>query len=184
VLDHLGSITSLEDISSRIYAFLDVHYHASPHAGLMGRAPGLVYAPGQREIDVLSEARLREALTLRQRRRVRRDTTVSLRGQLFELDHGYLAGRTVTVAYCLLDEPLAPVVELEGQRIPLRLVDPVHNAHVKRPQRRATTSDASPARQPVAFDPGGALLLKSARDAASAADADDVDGEEDLDAIF
>lgn len=184
VLDHLGSVTSLQDISSRIQAFLDVHYHPSPHAGLMGRAPGLVYAPGQREIDALSEARLREALTLRQRRRVRRDTTVALRGQLFELDHGYLAGRVVTVAYCLLDEPLAPVVELEGQRIPLRLVDPVHNAHVKRPARRATSAGASAVGQPVAFDPGGALLVKSARDAALATGAAEVDGEEELDAIF
>ena len=184
VLDHLGSVTSLQDISSRIQAFLDVHYHPSPHAGLMGRAPGLVYAPGQREIDALSEARLREALTLRQRRRVRRDTTVALRGQLFELDHGYLAGRVVTIAYCLLDEPLAPVVELEGQRIPLRLVDPVHNAHLKRPARRATSVGASAAGQPVAFDPGGALLVKSARDAALATGAAEVDGEEDLDAIF
>ncbi|XXY13608.1 DDE-type integrase/transposase/recombinase [Sorangium sp. So ce216] len=184
VLDHLGSITSLEDISSRIQAFVDVHYHPSPHAGLMGRAPGLVYAPGQREIDPLSEARLREALTLRQRRRVRRDTTVSVRGRLYELDHGYLAGRVVTVAFCLLDEPLAPVVEIEGQRIALRLVDPVHNAHVKRPPRRATQSGASPAGQPVAFDPGGALLVKSARDAALAPDVDDLDTEEDLDAIF
>lgn len=184
VLDHLGSITSLEDIASRIQAFVDVHYHASPHAGLMGRAPGLVYAPGQREIDALSEARLREALTLRQRRRVRRDTTVSVRGQLFELDHGYLAGRTVTVAYCLLDEPLAPVVEVEGQRIPLRLVDPVHNAHVKRPPRHVTRTGASPRGKPVAFDPGGALRDKAARDQVAADDADAVDGEEDLDAIF
>ena len=179
VLDHLGAITSLDDISSRIQAFLDVHYHAAPHAGLMGRAPGLVYAPGQREIDALSEARLRDALTLRQRRRVHRDTTISLRGQLFELEHGYLAGRVVTVAYCLLDEPLAPVVEVEDQRLPLRLVDPVHNAHLKRPPRRAATSGASQAAQPLAFDPGGALLGRSACEVAAA-----VESEEDLDAIF
>ncbi|WP_437828968.1 DDE-type integrase/transposase/recombinase [Sorangium sp. So ce1153] len=184
VLDHLGAITSLDDISSRIQAFIDVHYHASPHAGLMGRAPGLVYAPGQREIDALSETRLRDALTIRQRRRVHRDTTVSVRGQLFELDHGYLAGRIVTVAYCLLDEPVAPVVEIEGQRIPLRPVDPVHNAHVKRPPRRSTTSGALPTEQQVAFDPGGVLRDKAVREAARAADAKDPDGEEDLDAIF
>jgi putative transposase len=181
VLDHLGAVVSLEDIAARIQAFLDVHYHAAPHAGLMGRAPGIVYAPGQREIDALSESRLREALTIRQRRRVHRDTTVSVRGQLFELDHGYLAGRLVTVAYCLLDEPPAPVVEHEGQRIPLRPVNPVHNAHVKRPPRRP---GAAPAEQPVPFDPGGALLEKAARDAAEAAEADDLAGEEDLDAIF
>jgi len=182
VLDHLGEVASLADITARIQAFLDVHYHAAPHAGLMGRAPGLVYAPGQREIDALSESRLREALTIRLRRRVHRDTTISVRGQLFELDHGYLAGRVVTVASCLLDEPLAPVVEHEGQRIPLRLVNPVHNAHVKRPPRRAAATSAAAAEPPVPFDPGGALVQKAARDAA--AEADDLAQEEDLDAIF
>jgi hypothetical protein len=90
----------------------------------------------------------------------------------------------VTVAYCLLDEPLAPVVEVEGQRIPLRLVDPVHNAHVKRPPRHVTRTGASPRGKPVAFDPGGALRDKAARDQVAADDADAVDGEEDLDAIF
>jgi hypothetical protein len=148
----------------------------------MGRAPGLVYAPGQRQVDSLTEARLREALTVRQSRRVHRDTTLSIRGQLFELDHGYLAGRTVTVAYCLLDEPLAPVVELEGQKIPLRLVDPVHNARAKRPLRRPAPA-ADRAGEPAAFDPGGALLEKSLRDAAVADEADDLAREEDLDAI-
>ncbi|XXT25502.1 hypothetical protein WME94_06225 [Sorangium sp. So ce429] len=49
VLDHLGSITSQQDISFRIQALLDVHYHPSPHAGLMGRAPALVYARAARD---------------------------------------------------------------------------------------------------------------------------------------
>ena len=184
VLDRLGAVTSLNDIRDRISAFLDVHYHAAPHAGLMGRAPALVYAPDQREIDHLSESRLREAMTVRQRRRVNRDTTVSLEWQVLELEHGYLAGRVVTVAFCLLDEPLAPFAEIEGQRVPLRLVDPVRNAHVKRPARRP---GAAPASAPVVFDPAGALLDKAARDARDARSADDIDGlaaEEDLDAIF
>lgn len=194
VLDHLGEVAKLEDITKRIQAFLDAHYHAAPHAGLMGRAPVLVYAPGQREIDDLSEARLRTALTVRQRRQVHRDTTLSVRGRLYEIDHGYLAGRKVTVAYCLLDEPLAPFVELEGQRIPLRPVDPVHNAHAKRPPRRP--SSATTASAPVHFDPGGALLEKASREATHASaidetnevdddnDTDDLTAEEDLDAIF
>jgi putative transposase len=195
VLDYLGEVATLDDIAARIQAFLDKHYHPAPHAGLMGRAPVLVYAPGQRELDTLSEARLRAALTVRQKRRVHRDTTLSIRGRLYELDHGYLAGRTVTVAYCLLDDPPAPVVELEGQRIPLRLVDPVHNAHAKRLPRRPSADAAS---EPVYFDPGGALVKKAARDAAQVDDLfgaakrqndDEIDAvdlaeEEDLDAIF
>lgn len=181
VLDHLGAVASLGDIRDRIAAFLDVHYHAAPHAGLMGRAPALVYAPEQREIDLLSEARLREALTVRQRRRVHRDTTVSIRGQLFEMDHGYLAGRIVTVAFCLLDEPLAPVAEVEGQRIPLRPVDPKLNAHLKRPPRRPAPTPAS---AHVDFDPAGALLQSARRTAPQLQQADAVNPEEDLDAIL
>jgi putative transposase len=175
VLDHLGTITSLDDITQRIEAFLSKHYHAAPHAGLMGRAPMLVYGPDRREIDDLSEARLRAALTVRQQRRVRRDTTLSVKGRLYELDHGYLAGKTVTVAYCMLDEPPAPVVEHEGKRLPLRPVDPVHNAHRKRPARRAKPEAAS---SPVDFDPSAALLRDLTEDAASE------DDMEDLDALF
>jgi hypothetical protein len=147
----------------------------------MGRAPGLVYAPDQRESDHLSESRLREAMTVRQRRRVNRDTTVSVRGQLYELDHGYLAGRLVTVAFCLLDEPLAPFAEVEGQRVALRPVDPVHNAHLKRPPRRP---GPAPASAPVLFDPAGALLDKAARDTRAVDPVDTLAAEEDLDAIF
>jgi hypothetical protein len=36
---------------------------------------------------------MREALTVRERRRVRRDTTVSIGGTDWELDQGFLAGR-------------------------------------------------------------------------------------------
>ena len=187
VLDHLGAVASLSDIRDRIEAFLDMHYHAAPHAGLMGKAPAIVYGPERREIDELSESRLREAFTVRERRRVHRDTTVSLRGQLFELEHGYLAGRMVDIACCLLDEPLAPVVEIEGRRIALRPVNPLHNGHMKRPPRRPVAEAPS---APVDFDPAGALLEKARRagaqpdDLAAPVASEDDDGEEDLDAIF
>jgi len=175
VLDHLGAITSLDDIRQRMQAFLDKHYHAGPHAGLMGRAPLCVYAPEGREVDDLSEARLREALTVRAQRRVRRDTTISVRGRLYELDHGYLAGKVVTIAHCLLDDPPAPVVEHEGKRLPLLPVDPVHNAHRKRPPRKPRPDSAS---AQVDFDPGAALL----RDMEDEEVVED--DQEDLDALF
>ena len=46
-LRHLGELASLHDINVRLWAFLDQHYHLAPHAGLMGRAPGIVYAEGR-----------------------------------------------------------------------------------------------------------------------------------------
>jgi putative transposase len=152
-LDFLGEVSSLHDVEVRLLAFLDQHYHVAPHASLMGRSPGAVYAERQRPPDSLDEEKLREALTVHERRRVRRDTTVSIRGVDYELDQGFLAGRIVTVGYSLLDG--APWVEHEGRRFPLHAVDPVANANRKRLPRKPGA--VKPAAQP-AFDPAGALL--------------------------
>jgi hypothetical protein len=152
-LDHLGSVASLHDVEVRLLAFLDRHYHVAPHASLMGRSPGALFAAAKRPADGLDEAKLRDALMVRERRRVRRDTTVSVLGVDYELDQGFLAGRLVTVAYSLLDG--VPWVEHEGRRLELRVVDPVQNARRKRLPRRP---GAAPTRNSVPFDPAGALL--------------------------
>jgi putative transposase len=151
-LDHLGSVGSLHDINTRMWAFLDQHYHRAPHAGLMGRTPASVWeeAAAQR-VEELDEPKLKEAMTVRSRRRIGRDTTVSVRGQVYEVAAGYLAGAIVDVGYCLLDRPLAPWVEHQGKVLPLRLVDAVANSRRRRP--------AAPVTKPaVPFDPAGALL--------------------------
>jgi transposase InsO family protein len=156
-LDHLGSLTSLHEVQVRLGAFLDQHYHVAPHAGLMGKTPAQVWdaSESKRKADVVSEEMLRRALTVHTRRRVRRDTTVSVAGRQFELDQGFLAGRLVTVAYSLVgDDP--PCVEHDGKRYVLRPVDAVANAKKKRHR------DAPPSSQSVPFDPAGALLDRAA----------------------
>ncbi len=154
-LDFLGPVASLHDVNVRLLAFLDQHYHVAPHGGLMGRAPATVYAPAQGGAEPLDEAALATALTVRARRRVRRDTTVSVDGADWELDQGFLAGRVVTVARCLLDRATPPWVEHEGQRLPLHPVDPVRNARRQRPPRRP--GDDQPVRH-VPFDPPKTLV--------------------------
>jgi putative transposase len=156
-LDHLGSLTSLPEVQVRLGAFLDQHYHLAPHAGLMGKTPAEVWDASERQgkADVVSEEMLRRALTVRARRRVRRDTTVAIDGRDFELDQGFLAGRLVTVAYSLVgDDP--PWVEHDGKRFALRPVDVLANAKKKR--RR----DEPPSSASVPFDPAGALLDRAA----------------------
>jgi transposase InsO family protein len=152
-LDHLGPLASLHDVEVRLLAFLDRHYHVAPHASLMGRSPGAVFAAAKRPPDTLDEAKLKDALTVRERRRVSRDTTVSVMGKDWELDQGFLAGRVVTLAYSLLDG--APWLEHEGRRLDLHEVDPVANARRKRLPRRPgapTPTTTTP------FDPAQALL--------------------------
>jgi transposase InsO family protein len=168
-LNHLGTIGSLDELNAKLRVFLERHYHPQPHAGLMGRSPGDAYAPSTRTPTYVSEKALRDALTVRVRRRVRRDTTVSIEGNIYELHQGFLAGRIVDVAYSLLDDPIAPEVEHEGRRYPLHPVDAERNAHLKRPLKSPAHD---PAKTPVHFDPSSTL------------EPEGHDDEEDLDAIF
>jgi putative transposase len=153
-LDHLGQVGSIEDVNARLAIFLERHYHRAPHAGLMGRAPLSAYAAAERTPNHVSESSLREALSVRERRRVRRDTTVSVLGDIYELQQGFLAGRVVDVVYSYVDDPPQPAVEYEGKRYELQLVDPVANSRRKRLPRHPEEREP---RAPVDFDPSCAL---------------------------
>jgi hypothetical protein len=157
-LDFLGQLGSLHDINVRLWAFLDEHYHKAAHASLMGRSPARVYESVERPVDSFDERKLRVALTIRVRRRVRRDSTLPLDGSDWELDQGFLAGRLVTVARCLVDMTEPPWIEHEGKPLPLHLVDPAKNAHRKRPPRGGPHSQRPVAPTGVSFDPPKVLL--------------------------
>jgi hypothetical protein len=157
-LDHIGTMQSLHDVQVRLLAFVDEHYHQSAHASLLGRTPMQVYEEGRNKdlISTLDDAKLAEALTVRAKRRVRRDGTVDVGGKTFETTAGFLAGRVVQVARSLLDVQSDPWIEHEEQRIALRVVDAIKNARRHRPER---------SHQPrrgidVSFDPAGVLLDK------------------------
>jgi transposase InsO family protein len=157
----LGTQASLAAVQVRLDTWLAEHYHRAPHAALFGRTPGEVLAAGPPP-DRLAEQALADALTVRARRRVRRDSTVSVAGQTWETDQGWLAGRLVTVAHCLLEPPTPPWLEHEAKRFALHRVDPRANAHRTRPPRRPRDTAAPTA--PVAFDPHAALVTRAARD--------------------
>lgn len=159
-LDTMGTMSSLAQVQARLDTFVREHYHRAPHAGLMGRAPEVVYGAAEC-IERVDEQALREALTVRERRRVRRDTTVQVAGKTWELDQGYLAGRTVLIGHTLLQPPEPPWVEYEGKRFPLHRVDPRGNSKRKRAPRRGDTKSAAPATPPV-FDPHAALEARAA----------------------
>jgi len=158
-LAFLPSTTTYPEVQRHLDAFVQQHYHEAPHASLLGRCPRQVYKDPLRTARLVEEPALRDALTVRERRRVRRDTTLSFGGCLYELDQGYLAGRVVTVASCLLDgAPPLPVVEHEGRRLPLHLCDPKRNAHRK---RGPSLAPDKPDRKQVPFDPLAALSPSS-----------------------
>jgi transposase InsO family protein len=158
-LSHIGEIASLADVEQKLRTWLARYYQCAPHAGLLGRAPATCFAEGEKV--PVTEEQLRTALTVRTRRRVRRDTTVSVGGTVYEVPLGYLAGQTVTIATSLFDGA-DPVVEIDGKRIPLCVVDAVGNGRKGRPPRRPTP--AKP-RGPVDFDPSHALEAAAEEDA-------------------
>ena len=154
-LDFLArSFSSLDDVQVLLNAFVEKHYHQSPHGGLVGKTPATVFATRERT-DQLTEERLRTALTVHEKRRVRNDTTLGVDGTDWELDQSFLAGHVVTVGRNLVEPDAPPWVEHEGKRLVLHPVDPVKNSRRKRHLKQSPTA---PPRRPVAIDPNGALV--------------------------
>jgi len=152
-LNFMTGVASLEDLNARLKAFVEKRYRVSPHGGLLGKTPASVYAT--RDAKVIDESTLRNALTIRNRRRVSNDSVLSFDGTSWELDQSYLAGQTVMVAHCFATPGEPPWVEHEGKRYVLRPLDAVKNSARKRAQRAEAKED-KPMRV-VEFDPVKAL---------------------------
>ena len=87
---------------------------------------------------------------------MRKDGTLDVRGQTWQLDQSFLSGAIVTVAVDLAGAA-APVVEYDQRRYTLRPVDAVASGRTKRKPPAPPSSTPS-----VPFDPAGALLDKLA----------------------
>jgi transposase InsO family protein len=151
-LSHIGQTASLADIQTRLNTWLARFYQSSPHAGILGRTPAAVFAQGDKIL--VSEEQLRTALTVRVRRRVRKDCTLSVGGVDYEVPLGYLASQVVTLATSLFDSK-QPSLEIDNKRIPLHVVDPVGNSKKRRPPRHPAPIGPN---RPVHFDPSLALI--------------------------
>ena len=154
-LDHIGTPGDLHDVQVRLLAFLAKRYHVAPHASLMGKNPGEIYENAPRYDEAVDDTDLGNALTVRDRRRVRRDGTLEIGGVTFETRTGFLAGRVVTIGRSLLDPTSDPWIEHEDTRFLVGRVDPEENARRKKngpsPKRPQSGLD-------VPFDPAGTML--------------------------
>lgn len=152
LLDHMGTMQTLHDVQVRLLAWLDRTYHVRAHGGLLGGSPAKVWEEGQR-CDPVTADELANALTVRGRRRLRKDGTLSVGGLDWETDLGFLAGRLVNIGRSLAEPTLAPWLEHDGGRHPLHLVDPVANA--SRPRK---PFHPKPGLDAVPFDPATVQL--------------------------
>lgn len=146
-LDFLGKLTSLHEVQVRLLAFLDRHYHDRGHAGLLGRSPATVWAT--RSLAQTSEPELHEALTVRAKRKLNGDGTVSVGGVTWESDAGWLGGHRVIVARSFASPQSAPWIELEDRKLPLRRVDAIANSK----RGRSEIPREKPGLDAVAFNP-------------------------------
>jgi putative transposase len=153
-LDHTGSLTSLHALNVRLLAFIDQHYHRAAHGGLLGKSPQSIYEATPRPVDGFDEEKLRKALTIHVRRRVRRDSTLPMDGTDWETHLHFLAGKLVTVSRCLVDPSEPPWIEHEGRAHVLHPVNAKKNAH----RTRSPSCLDTPHSSRVPFDPPKALL--------------------------
>ena len=144
-IDHIHGATSVHDVFVRLLAWRE-QYHHTPHSSLMGRTPEQVWLEGTRTTEhqlrePISEQQLRDAYLVRSSRRVRKDSTLSIDGNVYEVDAAWLAGKTVILvrSYLAHDEPH---LLFEDRRFPLHLADPAKNARRgrKAPKKREVTA--------------------------------------------
>jgi transposase InsO family protein len=151
-LNHMGEMTSLISVQERINAWLQGHYHTTPHSSLMGKSPAAVFEAAPRQ--PYDHALLAEAMVVRADRKIRSDGTLSIAGIDFECEQSYLAGHKATVGRSLLEPGQPPWIEYEDQRYFLHPVDLVKNGDGKRAMRRKSKTGIDS----VPFEPLGPLL--------------------------
>ncbi len=121
--------TSLEELNTRFWAWLETEYHRRPHASLEGKMPLEVYLSQIEQVRTVSDPAMLDPLFLRRAKRtVKHDATFSLENRLYELPAAF-AGQKIELRY---DEQAVHVF-VEGKAVAeAKAVRFADNAHVKR----------------------------------------------------
>ncbi|MEO0460975.1 MAG: DDE-type integrase/transposase/recombinase [Myxococcota bacterium] len=126
--------TTLEELNRRFWAWVEGEYHHTPHRGLSGETPLDRWAQASGKLKLLEpHVDVDELFLWEDKRKVRTDRTLSLRGQLYEAV-AELVRQNVVVRY----DPSAPAhrpiqVWFNGKRFPdAKPLDAQANCFVKR----------------------------------------------------
>lgn len=140
LIDRLDTqkVTTLDELNLRIWSYVETEYHCSPHSSLSGKTPLEVWECDAADIRWITDhSQLEQAFHGEVDRLARNDSTVQWRGICYEVPP-YLRGRKVRLRYSLLDTTRVSLLDANVE-IPLRVVDPVGNAH-----RHRNTSKPEP----------------------------------------
>ena len=139
--------TMLQDLAAlnRVFwAWLEGEYHQTPHRGLDAQTPLDRFLDDQALVRAAPED-LEKLLRMKVRRKVGRDRTVRLQSRLYETPDGY-ASETVEVLFDPYD-PSRPVHFRrlqETEEIPLKRLDPILNAALRRVPKEAPEPPTPP----------------------------------------
>lgn len=138
----LDLVKTIEDLNVRLTSWVEGEYNSRPHAGLDGLAPREAWEDGAADVRwVEDHSRLAEIFRGTVTRHARNDATVMLDGKIYEVP-GHLRRRTVTLSYSLLEPDRVWVID-GSTEVPVKVVDPVANAHRRRQVRPAGIATAS-----------------------------------------
>jgi len=93
----VSGITTLTDLNESLWAWVECVYHQHVHSET-GQTPLARYSAGLDQVKTVDPEILRRAFLWREQRKVRRDATLSLQGNLYQVDP-HLAGRTVELHF-------------------------------------------------------------------------------------
>lgn len=165
----LRQVRDLDDLNARLWAWLDQCYHVRPHSGLEGLTPLARYQRDLLRVRPLGAltAHLDALFHHRHPRTVRKDGTVSLEGQIFEVPYELAGERVVLV----VDPHRGQVVGVEndkgealGRATPLDA-----RANLTRKRRRPS----APAPEPTGHGPNAVELALAQQHAALILSLDD-----------
>jgi transposase InsO family protein len=128
---NLEKITTIDELNLRLWSYVEAEYHCRPHASLSGKTPLEVWESDTDSIRwVLDHGQLEQTFHGEVERVARNDSTVQWRGISYEVPP-YLRGQRVRLRYSLLDTSRVSLLDANVE-IPLRVVNPVANAHRSR----------------------------------------------------
>lgn len=92
-----SNITTLAELNTSLWAWVERIYHEHVHSET-GETPLARYTAGLAQVRTADPERLRRAFLWRERRKVRRDATIALQGNTYQVDR-HLAGRTLELRF-------------------------------------------------------------------------------------
>jgi transposase InsO family protein len=128
---NLKEVTTIDELNLRLWSYVESEYHSRPHSSLSGQTPLEVWQSGSDDIRWVNDhSRLEQAFIGEVERTARNDSTVQWRGVFYEVPP-YLRRCKVRLRYSLLDVSRVSLLDAATE-IPLRIVNPVANAHRSR----------------------------------------------------